>query len=109
MDYFKPGRIIPHCQLTAKYLKEEAGARELHHLLTLDGAREPNKVIAIEIDPKTHVARRPRYSLRGVFVCMLCVWACFYIACSCKTVGKWHVVVYEQLLVTSGICASGYM
>ena len=73
MDYFKPGRTIPHCQLTAKYLKEGPAANELHHLLTLGGAREPNNVIAIEIDPK--VARRPRYSLRGVCVCM-CVCVC---------------------------------
>ena len=88
VDYFKPGRTIPHCQLTAKYLKEEASARELHHLLTLDGAREPNNVIAIEIDPKRHVTRRPRYSLRGVCACMLCVWVCFDLHSKLSDCGK---------------------
>ena len=54
MDYFKPGRQIPCCQLTAKFLQKGATSDpipELYHLLSLEGAREPNNVVTIEIDP----------------------------------------------------------
>lgn len=52
MDSFNPGQRIPSLQLRAKPVqKENEYIPELSYLINLQGAREPNNFMLIEIEP----------------------------------------------------------
>lgn len=51
VDSFKPGQRIPSLQLRAKTVQNEVQKiSDLSYLINLQGAREPNNVMVIEIE-----------------------------------------------------------
>lgn len=71
MDSFKPGQLIPCLQLIAGFARQEASPDPipaLFHPLSLNGAKEPNNVIIINIGPT--MKTREQAQLRGLYVCL---------------------------------------
>ena len=71
MDSFKPGQNIPSCQLKVTLpLDYSEPIPELSHPVTLLGAKKPNHIVMIEIDPflPTDLSRHSKGKLTMIVV-----------------------------------------
>ena len=67
MDSFNPGQRIPSLQLRAKPVRNE-NIPELLYEINLQGAREPNNVMLIEIEPVDEVVS----TMEGTYINLVC-------------------------------------